>query len=128
MEFNKIIRESAISPALKAEIVEFNDLCFKLLSMTEKENETLFGMFFAKHVNTWQGKLNLLAEFEKKVNHICNLLENEKLFDTRVLSHMFDCIERLECKIKVNASLHFHNYVQMTTQPGMAQEAYSSCH
>lgn len=127
-QFQDILAASPLSSSLKGELAAFDSLCFKLYALTEKENEVLFGTMLASHPLAWQGKIGLLAEFEKKVNHICNLLECERFFDTDILSYLFDSIERLECKIKVNASLHLHNYMQMNSYTGSGTEAYTQCH
>lgn len=126
--FQDIIAESSISNHLKTELSAFEDMCFKLYTLTERENEVLFGTMFASHPQAWQGKIRLLAEFEKKVNHICGLFECEKCFDTALLSYLYDRVERLECKIKVNASLHLHNYMQLCRKEGLGLEATVQCH
>jgi hypothetical protein len=128
MDFQDIVQQSPVSDGVKEQLIAFDNLCFKLMALTQQENEILFGTMFATSSCTGLGKLDLIQKFEDKINHICAMLEKEKLFDTRLLSYLYDCIERLECKIKVNASLHMHNYMQMQSYQGYGQEAYSACH
>jgi|GEM_PF-4707149 len=128
MECKEIIKQSPISEGVKQEIIAFDTLCFKLLALTQFENETLFGTMFASSFSAGKGKLDLIEAFEEKVNHICTLLEKEKIFDTRLLSYLYDNVERLECKIKVNASLHMQNYMQIQGYQGYGQETLRPCH
>tara|TARA_R110002124_G_scaffold233406_1_gene398652 strand:+ start:2738 stop:3121 length:384 start_codon:yes stop_codon:yes gene_type:complete len=127
MKLQDLIISSPISAALKSQLLDFDLLCSELSQMTEVENESLFSSIQGESLYSYEGKLALLHKFESRIKLICDLLEVEAFYDTKLLNYIYENIENLECKIKVNTSLHMHNYKQMSNQTA-GQEAFSPCH
>jgi predicted DNA-binding protein YlxM (UPF0122 family) len=127
MRMQDLIISSPISAALKSQLLDFDLLCGELSQVTEIENESLFSSVHGVNLYSYEDKLALLHKFESRIKHICDLLEVEAFYDTKLLNYIYENIENLECKIKVNTSLHMHNYKQMSNQTS-GQEALSPCH